>query len=48
MELRRRGHPDSKIRKIVYDNPLEFFRQSRRFQYTAPDTIAEPETAQIL
>jgi len=40
-ELRKRGIPDSKIKKIVYDNPLEFFRQSRNFQFTPPDTFAE-------
>jgi predicted metal-dependent TIM-barrel fold hydrolase len=39
MEMRRRGHPDSKIRKVVYDNPLEFFRQSRNFRFTPPDTM---------
>ena len=27
--MRRRGHPGSLIRQIVYDNPLAFFRQSR-------------------
>jgi hypothetical protein len=32
-ELRRRGHPEARIRKIVYDNPLEFFRQCRRFRF---------------
>ncbi|MGH7200467.1 MAG: TatD family hydrolase [Planctomycetaceae bacterium] len=37
MEMRRRGHPDSLIRKVVYDNPLEFFRQSRNFDFTPPD-----------
>jgi hypothetical protein len=31
LELRKRGHPESLIRKIVYDNPLEFFSQSRNF-----------------
>ena len=36
-EMRKRGHADSKIRKIVYDNPLEFFQQSARFEFTAPD-----------
>jgi predicted metal-dependent TIM-barrel fold hydrolase len=40
MEMRRRGYPDSKIKKIVYDNPLEFFRQSRNFRFTPPDTLA--------
>jgi uncharacterized protein len=44
MEMRRRGHAESKIKKIVYDNPLEFFRQSRNFKYTPPDTLAEVET----
>jgi predicted metal-dependent TIM-barrel fold hydrolase len=34
LEMRRRGHPESLIRKIVYDNPLTFFRQSQNFQFT--------------
>ncbi len=38
-EMRRRGHSETKIKKVVYDNPLEFFRQSRRFQFTPPDTL---------
>lgn len=29
--MRRRGHPDSLIQKIVHDNPLKFMRQSRNF-----------------
>jgi hypothetical protein len=41
MEMRRRGHPDSKIRKVVYENPLEFFRQSRNFRFTPPDTLTD-------
>ncbi len=41
MEMRRRGYPDSRIKKIVYDNPLEFFRQARNFRFTPPDTLAE-------
>ena len=32
-----------KIMKIVYDNPLEFFRQSRNFKFTAPDTVRDEE-----
>jgi predicted metal-dependent TIM-barrel fold hydrolase len=28
MEMRRRGHPESAIRKVVYENPLTFFRQA--------------------
>lgn len=32
MEMRRRGHPDSMIRKIVFDNPSQFFSQSANFR----------------
>jgi predicted metal-dependent TIM-barrel fold hydrolase len=35
--MRRRGHPDGLIRKVVYENPLEFFSQSKNFQFTPPD-----------
>jgi predicted metal-dependent TIM-barrel fold hydrolase len=31
--MRRRGHGDSLIRQVVYENPLRFFRQSRRFDF---------------
>ena len=31
--LHARGHSDPPITKIVYDNPLAFFRQSRRFNF---------------
>lgn len=30
-EMKRRGHDEALIRKVVHDNPLAFFRQSRRF-----------------
>jgi len=33
-EMRRRGHPESLIRQLVYENPLKFFKQSRNFQFT--------------
>ena len=36
LERRRRGHPESLIRRVVYDNPLEFFRQSQGFQFGPP------------
>jgi predicted metal-dependent TIM-barrel fold hydrolase len=39
IEMRRRGYPESLIRRVVYDNPIEFFSQSRNFQ--APDTVEE-------
>ncbi len=35
-EMRKRGYTEAKIRKIVYDNPLEFFRQSKRFKFREP------------
>ena len=31
-EMKRRGHAEEVIRQIVYDNPLAFFRQSRRWR----------------
>lgn len=37
LEMRRRGHPESLIRKVVYENPLEFFSQSQGFHFTPPD-----------
>jgi len=36
-EMRRRGHSESLIRRIVWDNPLKFFRQSRNFQFDSPE-----------
>jgi uncharacterized protein len=35
--MRKRGHKDSFIQKIVYDNPLKFFNQSRGFKFIPPD-----------
>ncbi len=32
-EMKSRGHSDALIRKVVFDNPLEFFRQSGRFTW---------------
>src|SRR6266478_1598882 len=31
LEMRRRGHGEDVIRKVVYENPLAFFRQSARW-----------------
>ncbi len=39
-EMRRRGHSESVIRKIVFENPIEFFSQSRNFQFTPPEVAA--------
>ncbi|MGE3317025.1 MAG: TatD family hydrolase [Planctomycetaceae bacterium] len=33
LEMRRRGHSESLIRKVVYENPIEFFSQSRNFNF---------------
>jgi uncharacterized protein len=35
--MRRRGHPESLVRRIVYENPLAFMNQSRRFTFTPLD-----------
>ncbi|QBD78780.1 metal-dependent hydrolase [Ktedonosporobacter rubrisoli] len=32
LEMRRRGHSEQLIRKIVYENPIEFLRQSAKFR----------------
>ena len=39
-EMKRRGHGEQVIRRLVYDNPLTFFRQSRRWQ----EWDAKPES----
>ena len=36
-EMRRRGHDEALIRKLVYENPLAFFANSRNFQFTPRD-----------
>lgn len=37
MELRKRGHSEKAIRRVVYDNPIQFFSQSGRFNFKAPE-----------
>ncbi len=34
VEMRSRGHAEAAIRKIVYENPVAFFSQSPRFDFT--------------
>jgi uncharacterized protein len=41
-EMRSRGHDEALIRKVVFDNPLAFFSQCARFQFT-PRTEALTE-----
>jgi predicted metal-dependent TIM-barrel fold hydrolase len=38
-EMKRRGHDDGLIRKIVHDNPLAFFGQCSRFDYALADSM---------
>jgi predicted metal-dependent TIM-barrel fold hydrolase len=35
-EMRRRGHPESLIRKVVYENPRQFFLQSKNIVLERP------------
>jgi len=44
LEMRRRGHAESLIRRVVYENPIEFFSQSRNFVFNPPD-VAEHVSA---
>ena len=44
LEMRRRGHSENLIRKVVYENPLDFFRQSQNFKFTPPEV---PESASL-
>ena len=37
LEMRRRGHSEDLIRKVVYDNPIEFFSQSENFNFQPRD-----------
>jgi len=43
LEMRRRRHPESVIRRIVYENPLTFFSQSQSFRFKA----REEESARV-
>ena len=36
LELRKRGHSEAAIRRVVYENPLRFFGQSKRFAFQPP------------
>jgi len=47
-EMRHRGRPESAIKQIVYDNPLEFFSQSRNFRFTPPDTVPDQEPVPVV
>ena len=44
-EMRSRGHDESTIRKVVFENPLAFFGQCSRFTFTPRDVAEEPAGA---
>ena len=44
-EMKRRGHPEGVIHKVVYDNPLAFFRQSNRWREPVPAGAAQANGA---
>ena len=46
-EMRRRGHDEALIRKVVYENPLAFFAQCRRFSFT-PREARRSSTARLI
>jgi predicted metal-dependent TIM-barrel fold hydrolase len=42
LEMRRRGHPEELIHRIVYENPVEFLDQSPKFSRPTRMTAAAP------
>jgi predicted metal-dependent TIM-barrel fold hydrolase len=41
LEMRRRGHSESVIRRVVYENPVQFFSQSRGFVFDPPEPVEQ-------
>src|SRR6266480_6468183 len=37
LEMKRRGHPESDIRKVVFENPLSFWRQANNWKEWPPE-----------
>jgi hypothetical protein len=37
MAMRRRGHPEAAIKRVVYDNPIAFFSKSPNFTFRPPE-----------
>lgn len=44
-EMKRRGHPAEAIRKVVYDNPLAFWRQANNWREWSPEPSRNGEAA---
>jgi cation transport ATPase len=40
LEMRRRGHAESAIRKLVFENPLAFWRKGNRWQEWPVEEVA--------
>jgi len=45
LEMRRRGHSEAAIRKVVFENPLEFLMQSGKFELPRLGILAAVPTA---
>jgi predicted metal-dependent TIM-barrel fold hydrolase len=45
LEMRRRRHPESLIRRVVYENPLTFFSQSQNFRFQPREGAAGGQVA---
>jgi hypothetical protein len=41
--MRRRKHPESVIRRVVYENPIAFFSQSQNFSFQPREGEAPAE-----
>src|SRR6187401_2926874 len=46
-EMKRRGHPESAIRKVVYENPLAFFRQCARWQDWPVEDVSKKKSGPV-
>ncbi len=40
-ELRRRGYNETEVHKLVYENPIRFFRQAKTWNFEGPLPVAE-------
>lgn len=41
VEMRRRGHSEERIRRVVYENPIRFFSQARHWDFAPPVPLEE-------
>src|SRR6478752_6437092 len=44
-EMRRRGHDDALIRRVVFDNPIAFFRECPRFRSSVHEEVLSEAAA---